>query len=112
VSRSILSVLTRASALSLTLAGCATTARPTRVESRSYIAQALVVASIDHDGVGARQIGLRPGRKARKHDAARGEDNSFVGVDGADHEIVLVDVDSNGAGEGLKRRVRHATLLV
>jgi hypothetical protein len=67
---------------------------------------------LKHHLVGGEQIGLSPGQPARELDLVRLEHDTLLGVDRANHEVVLVNVDGNEALDVLKGKVTHATLLV
>jgi len=67
---------------------------------------------VGNDGISGEQIGLSPARPARELNAARREHNVLVRIDGANHQVVFVDVDGDEAEPGLKWRVSHGILLV
>src|SRR6188474_2865460 len=71
-----------------------------------------VGGGLKHNCIGGEQLGLCPGKEAVELDLTWLEHDPLLAVNGANHQIALVDVDGDEAEEGLKWGASHATLLV
>jgi hypothetical protein len=60
----------------------------------------------EHDGIAGRQRGPRPGLEGRSGDAARREHDPLLEINGADDDVVFVQIERDEAGRDGGRRIQ------